>query len=314
MTAPSSKRIVMLIPCLNEEVAIGKVIDDFRQSIPEAEIIVFDNNSTDRTAEIAREKGVQVIFEPNPGKGNVVASMFRKIKADYYMMVDGDDTYAASHARQLLQPVLDGEADMVVATRLGEYTNESFRPLHVFGNNLVKTLVNWVFHTDLKDIMSGYRAFNREVVEVVPILSGGFEVETEMTLRTLESGLRIAECVVPYKERPVGSVSKLNTFRDGYKVLAKIVTIAKAYKPFTFFGGIGLVLGFIGMLFGLEVIVDYMSDNYVQKVPTAVLSVAFMLLSFGTIGIGIILNTLNYRHREMARLIQNIARRTGHED
>ena len=242
MDINNKAKIVILIPCLNEEITIGKVIHDFQDAIPEAKIIVFDNNSTDRTAAIARESGAEVIPESRPGKGHVVASMFRKVDADYYVIVDGDDTYSAEHVRKLLEPVMKEQADMAVAVRLAEYTATSFRPLHVFGNNLVRRLINWIFNSNLSDIMSGYRAYSRELVQSIPILSSGFEVETEMTIRILDYGFRIKEVPLPYRERPEGSVSKLRTFHDGFWVLAEIARIAKAYKPFTFFGCIGLAL------------------------------------------------------------------------
>ncbi len=295
--------IVVLIPCLNEEITIGKVIRDFQKSIPEAQIIVFDNNSTDRTASIAYESGAKVIKELRPGKGHVMANMFRKVEADYYVIVDGDDTYSAEHVRQLLEPVLDESADMSVAARLEEYTEQSFRPFHIFGNNLVRRLVNWIFHSNLTDIMSGYRACSRELVKAVPIFSSGFEVETEFTIRTLDYGFRITEVPVPYRKRPEGSFSKLRTFHDGFRILSEIARIAKAYKPFTFFGGIGLVLIIIGGISGIWVILDYLEDEYVNKVPTAILSTGMMLLGFGSIGIGILLNTINYRFRENLRLL-----------
>ena len=296
--------IVVLIPCLNEEITIGKVIRDFQNEIPEAQIIVFDNNSTDLTASIANESGAKVEKELRPGKGHVMASMFRKIDADYYVIVDGDDTYSAEHVRQLLEPVLDGSAEMSVAARLEEYTEKSFRPFHIFGNNLVRRLVNWIFRSNLTDVMSGYRACSRELVKAVPIFSSGFEVETEFTIRTLDYGFRIMEVRVPYRKRPEGSSSKLRTFHDGLRILAEIARIAKAYKPFTFFGGIGLVLIIIGAISGIWVILDYLEDEYVNKVPTAILSTGMMLLGFGSIGIGILLNTINYRFRENLRLLQ----------
>ncbi|MBF0352468.1 MAG: glycosyltransferase [SAR324 cluster bacterium] len=299
-----TQKIVVLIPCLNEEITIGKVIQDFKQHLPEAEIVVFDNNSTDRTAEIARQEGAVVIRESRRGKGFVVASMFRKVQADYYIMVDGDDTYMASQVRDLLKPLLEDDADMVVATRLNVYEEKSFRPLHVFGNNLVRSLVNWIFDSNLRDIMSGYRAMTREVVLNVPVLSSGFEVETEMTIRTLDYGYRIQEVPVPYKERPEGSFSKLRTFHDGFRVLSTIGTIAKAYKPFTFFGVFALMFFGMGMLTGIEVILDYLEDMYVNKVPTAILASGFMILGFGSLGIGIILHTLNDRFKELTRLAQ----------
>jgi len=301
-------KIVILIPCLNEEITIGKVIHDFQDAIPEAKILVFDNNSTDRTAAIARECGAEVIQESRPGKGHVVASMFRKVDADYYVIVDGDDTYSAEHVWKLLEPVMKEQADMAVAVRLAEYTATSFRQLHVFGNNLVRRLVNWIFKSNLSDIMSGYRAYSRELVQSIPILSSGFEVETEMTIRILDYGFRIKEVPLPYRERPEGSVSKLRTFHDGFRVLAEIVRIAKAYKPFTFFGGIGLAFILAGGISGIWVILDYLEDEYVNRVPTAILATGFMLLGFGGMGIGILLNTISYRFRENMRQLHKIIR------
>ena len=308
MDINNKAKIVILIPCLNEEITIGKVIHDFQDAIPEAKIIVFDNNSTDRTAAIVRECGAEVIPESRPGKGHVVASMFRKVDADYYVIVDGDDTYSAEHVRKLLEPVMKEQADMAVAVRLAEYTATSFRPLHVFGNNLVRRLVNWIFNSNLSDIMSGYRAYSRELVQSIPILSSGFEVETEMTIRILDYGFRIKEVPLPYRERPEGSVSKLRTFHDGFRVLAEIARIAKAYKPFTFFGCIGLAFILAGGISGIWVILDYLEDEYVNKVPTAILATGFMLLGFGSMGIGILLNTISYRFRENMRQLHKIIR------
>ena len=308
MDINNKAKIVILIPCLNEEITIGKVIHDFQDAIPEAKIIVFDNNSTDRTAAIARESGAEVIPESRPGKGNVIASMFMKVDADYYVIVDGDDTYSAEHVRKLLEPVMQEQADMAVAVRLAEYTATSFRPLHIFGNNLVRRLVNWIFKSNLSDIMSGYRAYSRELVQSIPILSSGFEVETEMTIRILDYGFRIKEVPLPYRERPEGSVSKLRTFHDGFRVLAEIARIAKAYKPFTFFGGIGMAFILAGGISGIWVIQDYLEDEYVNKVPTAILATGFMLLGFGSMGIGILLNTISYRFRENMRQLHKIIR------
>lgn len=301
--APSPS-IAVLIPCLNEEVTIGKVVRDFRKYLPEATIYVFDNNCTDNTAAIAEKEGAVVIKESRPGKGYVIDAMFKKVEADYYVMVDGDDTYSAKDARKLVDPLISGEADVTVGTRLAVYTEESFRPLHVFGNNLFRGMVNWIFKSNLKDILSGYRGFTREYVKTIPILSAGFEVETEMTIRTLDARFTIKEIEMPYSDRPEGSESKLNTFRDGFRVLSQIITIAKAYKPFTFFGLIGLILGFLGLGFGTEVIMDYLEDDYVNKVPTAILSTGLILLSFGSIGIGLVLNTLSYRFRELQHIIR----------
>ncbi len=299
-------KIVILIPCFNEEKTIEKVVCDFNRVIPQAEIIVFDNNCTDKTVQFAKKAGAKIIQETRQGKGFVISSMFEKVEADYYVLVDGDDTYSADHVWELLEPVIENNADMSVATRFNDYTQKSFRPLHVFGNNLVKFLVNWIFVNNLTDIMSGYRAYNRKLVESIPIFSSGFEVETEMTIRVLDYGFRIAEVPIPYRERPEGSFSKLRTFHDGTRVLKEIARIAKIYKPFTFFGLIGLILLIAGGISGLWVFLDYLEDQYVEKIPTAILSTGFILLGFGSIAIGILLNTLNYRFRENIRLIKKI--------
>ena len=308
-TARSAEQVVVLIPCLNEEITIAKVIGDFKQVLPDAEIIVFDNNSTDRTAEVARQSGARVVSELRPGKGRVVQSMFRKIEADYYIMVDGDDTYAADRALALLDPLIQGQADMTVATRLEEYSGKSFRPLHVFGNNLVRSLVNWIFSCKLKDIMSGYRGMTAEIVRCVPVLSSGFEVETELTIRTLDYGFTIVEIPVPYRERPEGSFSKLHTFRDGARVIREIVSIARAYKPLTFFGALGLLFIAFGLVSGIWVVCDYLEDQYVHKVPTAILATGTILMGFGLVGLGILLNTLSHRFRETTRVIHRSMRR-----
>ena len=302
------KRVAVLIPCLNEEITIGKVIQDFQQSLPDAQIYVFDNNSTDRTAAIAAENGATVIIELRPGKGKVIQSMFRKVKADYYLMVDGDDTYSAEHASKLLEPLFEKRADMCVATRLEEHSGNSFRPLHVFGNYLVRRLVNWIFSCRLRDIMSGYRAMTAELVHSVPVLSSGFEIETELTIRVLEYGFMIQEVPVPYRERPEGSFSKLHTFRDGFRVLLQIADIARAYKPLTFFGSLGLVFLGIGVISGSWVVADFIQDQYVEKIPTAILAAGTIILGFGSIGLGVLLNTLSNRFRETTRVIQQLIR------
>ena len=308
MKNKNNTKIVILIPCFNEETTIGKVIHDFQMEIPEAEIIVFDNNSTDKTEKIAKKSGAIVFEETRQGKGYVVASMFEKINADYYVLVDGDDTYSPKHVRKLLEPVINDQADMVVGTRLQEYMDKSFRPLHIFGNNLVRYFVNWIFVNNLTDVMSGYRAYNKKLVKTIPIFSSGFEVETEMTIRVLDYGFRIKEVSIPYKARPDGSVSKLRTVHDGVKVLLEIAKIAKAYKPFTFFGVIGLIFIFAGTISGVWVVIDYLEDEYVNKIPTAILSTGLMLLGFGSFGIGVLLNTITYRFRENVSLMKKIIR------
>lgn len=297
-------RIKVLIPCFNEEVTIGKVIDDFRHELPEAEIVVYDNLSTDRTAEIAREHGATLRRVNIQGKGHVIAHMFRKEEGDIFIMVDGDDTYDAASVRRLMAPVLAGEADMVVGARLHQYTDQSFRPFHVFGNNLVRWLINTIFRSKLTDIMSGYRVYTPEVTRNVPVVASGFEVETEMTLQLLTLGFAIVEVPTPYKERPEGSFSKLNTFSDGTRVLLKILGIFKSTKPLTFFGLIGLFFFIVGMLLGSVVIYEFVAYRYIHRVPTAILAASCVLLSFFSASVGVILHSLNFRIRELHDVIR----------
>lgn len=301
MTVSQEPRTAVLIPCLNEEMTIGKVIDDFRRELPSTAIYVFDNCSTDATAAVAAEHGAVVMKEPRKGKGFVVDSMFDRIDADVYVMVDGDDTYPAGHVHKLLEPVLAGDADMVVGARLLNYTDRSFRSLHVLGNNLVRRLVNLVGSAQLTDIMSGYRAFNRRVVERIPVVSAGFEVETEMTIQMLYHQLKIVEVPIPYQSRPAGSESKLKTLRDGFRVLWKIFSLFRAFKPLTFFGGLGLLLMILGFLAGILPIHDYFTepDHNVRHVPLAILATGLITLSAGCLFLGILLHAVNWRFREL---------------
>jgi hypothetical protein len=231
--------------------------------------------------------------------------MFERIDADYYVMVDGDDTYPADYVHQLLTPVLGGEADMTVGARLSDYSEKSFRPLHVFGNNLIRMLVNWVGSSKLTDILSGYRVFNRRVVECIPVVSSGFEVETEMTIQMFYYRLKIVEVPIPYKARPEGSVSKLKTFQDGFRVLWKIFSLFRAFKPLTFFGGMGLLFLILGLLAGIAPINDYLTDpnHNVRHVPLAILATSLVILSSGCVFLGILLHALNWRFRELHNVL-----------
>lgn len=305
MVTAQEQRIAILIPCLNEAVTIGKVIDDFRRELPDATIYVFDNCSTDATVAIAEEHGAMVIKEPRKGKGFAVESMFHNVNADAYLMVDGDDTYPAEYARKLLEPVLAGDADMVVGARLTNYTDKSFRPLHVFGNNLVRQLVNWVGNAQLTDIMSGYRAFNHRVRDRIPVISSGFEIETEITIQMLYYRLKIAEVGIPYQKRPTSSESKLRTFRDGFRVLWKIFSLFRACKPLTFFGSCGLVFMALGLVAGFFPIYDYFTNpnHYVEHVPLAILTVGLIILSGSCIFLGILLHALNWRFWELHNVL-----------
>ena len=304
------KRRAVLIPCYNEEKTIGKVIDDFRRQLPEASIYVFNNASTDRTAAAASEHGAIVIPEPRRGKGFVVECMFDSIDADVYIMVDGDDTYPAEAVHELIAPVEENRADMVIGARLDKHRADSFRPLHLWGNRLVCRLVNWICKADLTDIMSGYRAFGRRVIERIPVVSQGFEIETELTIQTLYHQLAVVEINVPYGVRPSGSQSKLRTFQDGFLVLWKIFRLFRSLKPLTFFGGCGIVFFLLGLLAGMVPIHDYYSaeNHYVSHVPLAILASALMLLSAICVFLGILLHTLNCRLREL----HSILIRRGH--
>lgn len=297
MNDPSS--IAVLLPCHNEEATIGKVIDDFRAELPAARIYVFDNCSTDASSAIARRHGAEVIPEPRQGKGYVVEAMFSRVDADICVMVDADDTYPAQKVHDLIEPVRQGQADMAVGARLAEFTDQSFRPLHLAGNRLVRGLINLIFSTKLNDILSGYRAFNRKVLQRVPVVSSGFEVETEMTIQMLYYRCKIVEVTVPYRERPEGSESKLRTFRDGIRVLWKLFSLVRAFKPLTFFGGMGMVLFTLGLLAGIAPVYDYIRYAYVYHVPLAILAVGLVLLAAGSTFLGVLLHAINWRFKEL---------------
>jgi glycosyltransferase involved in cell wall biosynthesis len=296
-------RTAVLIPCFNEELTIGKVIDDFRRELPGATVVVVDNCSTDRSAAIAAERGAIVLREPRQGKGYVVDSMLARVDADLYVMVDGDDTYPAERVHGLLQPVLAGEADMCVGARLETFSGGSFRPLHLFGNKLVRFLVNWMAGTRLTDIMSGYRAFGRQVADRVPLTAAGFEVETEFTVQALFHRLRIVEVQVPYRPRREGSVSKLHTLRDGFRVLWTIFTLFLKLKPLTFFGTVGLLLFTAGLAAGLPPVLDWLEHRYVYRLPLAVLATGLMLLATGNVFLGLLLHALNWRFFEVHNVL-----------
>jgi len=309
---PESKQfpsIAVLIPCYNEALTVAKVVAGFRAALPEATIYVYDNNSTDGTAEIARKAGAVVRRENRQGKGYVIQSMFRDIDADYYVMADGDGTYPPDQVEVVLGPIRRGDADMVVGNRLQEFTDQAFRPLHVFGNKLVVGSINLLFGAKLKDVMSGYRAFNRRFVLEIPFVSRGFEVETEMTLQALDRRLAIAEVEVPYGSRPAGSHSKLSTFRDGFRVLLKLFNILKAYRPLLFFGGLGILICLLGLLIGIVPIAEYLRTGLVTRFPTAILAASIEIVGI-VVGIaGIILDSLNQHFRELASQVVKMSAR-----
>ena len=296
--------IAILIPCYNEELTVAKVINDFRKELPTAKIYVYDNNSTDNTAEIAKKNGAIVKQEYRQGKGNVVRSMFRDIDADIYVMIDGDDTYPASFVHDIIEPIKEGNADMVIGDRHsnGTYKDENKRALHNFGNNLVKNLINKIFISNLEDIMTGYRAFNKKFVKNFPINSEGFEIETEMTLHTLDKKFVIKEIPIEYRDRPEGSFSKLNTFSDGLGVLKTILWVFKDYKPLRFFSLIALLFFILSLLVGLPVVSEFLNTSYVSKIPSAILSVGLMLVSMLSLFSGFILDTIVKQHRESYNL------------
>ena len=273
---------------------IQKVVTDFRKELPEAEIYVYDNNSKDNTVEEALKAGAIVRHEYRQGKGNVVRRMFTEIDADVYVLVDGDDTYPAENVREMVEYVETGKADMVNGDRLsnGSYVNENKRAFHDFGNNLVKKIINFLFQSDLKDIMTGYRVFSRRFVKNWPVISEGFEIETEMTLHALDKRFIIHEIPVDYRDRPEGGESKLNTFSDGIKVLKKIVTVFKDYRPLAFFGVMGLLFFFAGILAGIPVIMEYMKTRIILHIPLTVLAAALEMFALNFMTCGFILDTI----------------------
>lgn len=265
-------QIAVLIPCYNEASTIKKVIEDYKNLLPEAKIYVYDNNSTDGSDKIAQSAGAIVRYERQQGKGNVIRRMFREIDAECYLMVDGDDTYPAEASSEMIQLVLVKHADMVVGDRLSStYFSENKRPFHNLGNTIVRASINRLFKTDIKDIMTGYRAFSYEFVKTFPVLSKGFEIETEMSIHAIDKNMRIENIVVDYRDRPVGSVSKLNTYKDGAKVLLTILKLFRIYKPFFFFFGVAMVLTFFSMGFFIPVLCDFLQTGFVEKIPTLII-------------------------------------------
>jgi len=295
--------IAVVIPCYQEALTIGKVVQDFRQALPEARIYVYDNNCTDATVANAKKAGAIVYREKRQGKGFVVASMFDQVKEDILVMVDGDDTYDASHVHKLLEPILRGDADMTVATRLTDYGEKSFRPLHVAGNRMICGIINWVFQSKVSDIFSGYRALTREAAAQIPITSWGFDVETELTLQALYRRLVIKELPAPYRARPEGSFSKLSTVSDGFRVLLKLFLIMKSYKPLTFFGIGSLVFLVLGLAVGYRPVYEYITERYVHALPSAILAASLIVMAFFSLGLGLILNSVNLRLLELEKLV-----------
>lgn len=308
MLKNNQSSIAVLIPCYNEEKTIGKVISDFQKYLPEAKIYVGDNNSNDKTAQVAKEMEVTVIEDNRKGKGNMMQTLFKLVEADYYILIDGDDTYFPQEANLLLQPLLENKCDTTVGNRHfnGQYESLNSRKFHGFGNKLVIELINKLFSTNLSDIMSGYRGFTRNYVKSLPILSSGFEVETEMTLNTLENNFRILEVPIKYQERPEGSFSKLNTFSDGYRVILSIVNIFKDYRPLFFYSIFAFISLFIGLGFISVPVLEYFEYRFVFRVPSLIIGLGFILISLIFMNIALILDTQKKYHKLiMNNLINN---------
>ncbi|MDD6201852.1 MAG: glycosyltransferase family 2 protein [Lachnospiraceae bacterium] len=292
-------KIAVLIPCYNEEKTIEKVIKDAKTALPEAVIYVYDNNSTDRTAEIAIQEGAVVRREYMQGKGNVIRRMFREIEAECYVMVDGDDTYPMEFAPQMVDKVLSHNADMVVGDRLSStYFTENKRPFHNFGNSLVRKSINQLFQCDIKDIMTGFRAFSYQFVKTFPVLSKGFEIETEMTIHAVNNNMQVENVIVEYRDRPEGSVSKLNTYSDGFRVISTIIRLFREYKPFRFFSLLAFVLAALAVGFFVPVLIEYWETGLVAKFPTLIVCGFVALAAVQSFFAGLILNNISQRDRK----------------
>lgn len=286
-------RIAVLIPCYNEEKTVEKVVRDFRTVLPEAVVYVYDNNSSDRTVELAEAAGAVVRHEYSQGKGNVLRRMFREIDAECYILVDGDDTYPADSAPEMCRLVLEHQADMVVGDRLSStYFTENKRPFHNFGNSLVRMSINCLFGAKIQDIMTGYRAFSFEFVKTFPVLSKGFEIETEMSIHAVQRNMQVENVVIEYRDRPEGSVSKLNTYSDGAKVLGTILKLYKNYRPFGFFSAIAAVLALISLLFMVPVLTEYFATGLVPRFPTLIVCGFVMVAALMLFVAGVILSSL----------------------
>lgn len=299
-----NKKIAVLIPCYNESKTIEKVVKDYKKVLPEADIYVYDNNSTDGTDKIAKKAGAIVCYEYKQGKGNVIRSMFKDIDADCYLMIDGDDTYPKENAREMCDLILSKKADMVIGDRLSStYFQENKRPFHNFGNKLVRGLINTLFKSNVRDIMTGYRAFSYEFVKTFPVLSKGFEIETEMTIHALDKNFLLKEIPVEYRDRPAGSVSKLSTYSDGFKVLKTIARLFKEYKPTIFFSLISILFLIISLIFGVPVFVEYFKTGLVPRYPTLIFSGFMLMISILMFICGIILEVVVKKHRQLFELI-----------
>lgn len=286
--------IAVIIPCYNEALTVGKVIDDFHRELPEAAVYVYDNNSTDGTAKIARDHGAIVRFEPRQGKGNVCRQMFRDIDAACYLMVDGDDTYPAEAAKALCEPILSGKVDMVVGDRLsnGTYAQQNVRAFHGFGNDLVRIMIKWIYGYAYSDVMTGYRAMSEPFIKTFPVLSEGFQIETELSIHAVDHRWRILNIPIDYRDRPAGSVSKLDTLGDGLKVVAMIGALFKDYRPLKFFSLVALAFFVAGLVLGIPVVREFISTGLVPRFPTAILAAALVFLCALSLATGFILDAV----------------------
>jgi glycosyltransferase involved in cell wall biosynthesis len=297
----SSMRVAILVPCFNEEAAVAKVVSDFRKALPSADIFVYDNNSKDRTAAVAREAGAQVRGERRQGKGHVVRRMFADVEADVYVLVDGDATYDAPSAPRMIEMLVNDRLDMVVGLRVDQ-VRSAYRPGHRTGNWMLTNFLSSVFGQAFKDILSGYRVFSRRFVKSFPVLSDGFEIETELTVHALELALPVAEVETPYYMRPEGSFSKLNTWRDGFRILGTILKLYRSEKPLRFFSAIGVFLALVSIGLAVPILITYLEQGIVPRLPTAVLSMGLMIVAILSVSSGLVLDTVTRGRREMKLL------------
>lgn len=300
------KKIAVLIPCYNESKTIEKVVKDYKQALPEADIYVYDNNSKDGTDEVARKAGAIVRYETKQGKGNVIRTMFRDIDADCYLMIDGDDTYPAENAREMCEYVLNDNVDMVIGDRLSStYFQENKRPFHNLGNKMVRGLINKIFKNNINDIMTGYRAFSYKFVKTFPVLSKGFEIETEMSIHAIDKNFTLKEIPVQYRDRPAGSVSKLNTYKDGARVLKTIATLFKEYKPSLFFNTISIFFYIIVLLLSIPVLSEYFNTGLVPRFPTLIVACIALIIGLLLNVTSLILQVIVKKHRQLFELQLN---------